>query len=248
MNKFIIAAAQSSSIKVNISENILIHQKYIDAAHKNNVDVIIFPELSLTGYESTYAKEKALNGNEDILTPLINSAKNYNITIIAGCPIRSEYSKPYIGAFLIRPSQKITVYRKRYLHHGEEKYFIPSRDSIIYQCKGENIGIAICADIDNPAHPYGLNKSGATVYAAGVLISPKGIEDAYNKLSSYAARYKMLTMMTNYAAETGGYQTPGKSAVWDEKGDLIIRAKGVEEALLIASKEDNVWKGKEILL
>jgi predicted amidohydrolase len=246
MDKFIIAAAQSSSVKGNISENISIHQKYIDAAYKNNVNVVVFPELSLTGYEPDIAKEKALYGNEDVLIPLLNSAARYNITIITGCPIRSNNSRPYIGALIIQPSQKITIYRKRYLHAGEENYFIPSSDRIIYRCKEENIGIAICADIDNPAHPEDLKKLGATIYTAGVLITPKGLSDAHNKLSSYAKKHRMVTLMSNYATESGGYQTGGGSAIWDEEGNLIVRSQNVEEALIIARKENNVWKGKEI--
>jgi predicted amidohydrolase len=246
MNKFIIAAAQSGSEKGNISRNILTHQKYINVASEYGANVIIFPELSLTGYEPSIVNETALDGSESILIPLLESAKRKNITIIAGCPIRSEYSKPYIGAFIIQPSQQISIYRKRYLHKGEDLYFIPSRDNIIYQCKEERIGIAICADIDNPAHPADSKKTGATIYASGVLMTPNGISNAYDKLSSYAKKYQMLTVMANYATETGGYETAGKSAIWNENGNLITSLESVEEALVISTKEDNNWTGSAI--
>lgn len=246
MNTLSIAVAQSKSIKGNINDNIVLHQKYIDIASENNVDIIVFPELSLTGYERIIAKEKALSGDENILLPLSEMSNEQNITIIAGCPIRSEYSKPYIGALVIQPFKKITVYRKRYLHPGEENYFVPSQDNVIYRYKGESVGIAICADINNPEHPADAKKSGATIYAAGVMITPNGIADAYNNLAAYASKYKMPTMMANYAAETGGYETGGGSAIWNEKGEMLVGAESSGQSILIAYKEDDVWKGKGI--
>lgn len=248
MRNIIVAVAQSSSIRGNISENISIHLEYIDAASENNADIIIFPELSLTGYEPAVAIENALTGNENILIPLLNSAGDNNITIIAGCPIRSNYSKPYIGSLIIQPTQKITIYRKRYLHQGEENNFVHSQDKIIYKCKGETIGIAICADIDNSNHPNELKKMGITMYSAGVLVTPQGIKDAHNKLSLYAKKYHIVTMMSNHASETGGYQTAGQSAIWDEEGRLIIKAEGIEKSLLIAQNENDLWEGKKITI
>lgn len=246
MKKFSIAAAQSGSIKGNIPGNMLVHQKYIETASAENVDIIIFPELSLTGYEPAIAKETAFEGSESILNPLIDSADKKNITIIAGAPVRSEFDKPYIGAFIIQPSKQITIYRKRYLHKGEELYFVPSKDNLVYRLKDEFIGMAICADIDNPAHPFDANKCGTTIYAAGVLMSINGIDDAYNKLSTYAGQYKMLAVMANHAVDTGGYITAGRSSIWNENGNLIASAENTEEALVIAEKDDNGWSGRKI--
>ncbi|MEW6195382.1 MAG: carbon-nitrogen hydrolase family protein [Bacteroidota bacterium] len=246
MKKFSVAAAQSGSVKGNISENISAHLNFIDAASEHNVDIIIFPELSLTGYEPEIAKENMLEGSENILNPFIDSANKKNITIIAGAPICSEYDKPYIGAFIIHPSKQITVYRKRYLHKGEELFFVPSQDNLVFRLKDESIGMAICADIDNPAHPLDAKKCGATIYAASVLMSVNGIDDAYNKFSSYAKQYKMLAVMANYAINTGGFITAGKSGIWNENGNLIASAEGTETTLVIAEKDDNSWNGRKI--
>jgi len=101
------------------------------------------------------------------------------ITIIAGCPIRSEETKPYIGAFIIRPDVPVEIYRKRVLDGDEVRHFIPSTDAVVRRCHDTPIGIAIRADINNPAHAAG---NGATVYAAGVAITPKGVGRALTYL------------------------------------------------------------------
>ena len=55
-SKMRISVAQIESVKGDIANNIIKHKKVINLAIKNKVEVIVFPELSLTGYEPTLAK------------------------------------------------------------------------------------------------------------------------------------------------------------------------------------------------
>ena len=199
MKTFTIAAAQSSSIKGDISENIRRHAGLVRLATEHGAEVIVFPELSLTGYEPTIAREVALTADADDLRPLKELADDLRVTIIAGCPIQSTYNKPFIGAVILRPSQSIGVYRKRFLHPGEKQHFIPSNDMLVYSSHGQSIGVAICADIDHPTHPADLRKQNATIYAAGVMMTPRGIADAEEKMSNYAKKHHMLAVMANHA-------------------------------------------------
>lgn len=246
MDKFTIAAAQSRSVKGDFQRNIDEHVVFAKTAAENEVDVIVFPELSLTGYEPGLAQELALSINDNVLDPLVDSSNEWDIAIIAGCPIRSISSKPYLGAFIIQPGKPISVYRKRYLHSGEERHFIPSKDNVVFGYRGKQVGVAICADIDNPQHPADAEKKGANVYAAGVCVTPRGIDETFEIMSRYGSRHNMVTVMANHANNTGGYTTAGRSAIWSNTGKQLTMADGTGRYLVLASERDNEWIGKTI--
>jgi predicted amidohydrolase len=198
----------------------------------------------LTGYEPTLAAELALDARDAQLAPLQEQSDKLSVTIIAGCPIRSDEVKPYIGAFIIRPQQPVVAYRKRFLHPGEEQHFIPSDDVVVCNCHGRAVGIAICADISHPRHAADASQQNATIYAAGLAFTPKGIAEAETAMSGYAREYQFLAVMANCASATGGYPMAGRSAIWDESGTLIAQAEATGESLVLAQATPNGWTGR----
>ena len=58
----------------------------------------------------------------------------------------------------------------------------------------------------------------------------------------------MVVLMANYAARSGGFSTAGRSAIWDENGDVAAQAPGVGDALLLAHREGGVMRGKLVAL
>jgi predicted amidohydrolase len=247
MSDLTIAAAQCGSIKDNIEQNITAHLQFIRMAGEHHAALIVFPELSLTGYEPEIAQEAALNRSEDILQPLILESNLQNITIVAGCPIRSDVEKPYIGAFIFQPYKPVSIYRKQYLHDGEERFFIPSKSfnaRVIDIHTDERVAIAICADTSNPSHPAIAKAAQATIYAAGVLITPDGIDEANHRMANYAQKYGILTLMANYATPTGGYDSAGQSAIWRPNGDLLVQANANDQCLVLAKKSNGNWNSE----
>ena len=243
---FSIAAAQSSSIGGEIQHNVRRHCELAELAIHQRAGFIVFPELSLTGYEPTLAAQCAIEPTSKLIEPLIDLSNKAGITIVAGCPLSSDQTKPYLGALIIRPGQKVVSYRKRFLHPGEENHFIPSDDTVVIAVQDHRIGIAICADIDNELHPEAASRNSASIYAAGVAMTPGGIEDAHRKMSLYAKRFRMLTVMSNYASETGGFAMAGRSAIWNKSGQTIAQAKNEGECLVIADQSDK-WLGRVVL-
>jgi len=246
--EFCIAVAQSSSVKGDIAENVRRHAKFVSCAAEHGAHVVVFPELSLTGYEPTVAGETAIDSDDPQLDPLRELSDRLKVTIIAGCPIRSEKSKPYIGAFVIRPDMPVEIYRKRFLDGDEVPYFISSNDVIVCNCRETSVGIAICADISHPVHPAEAAETGATVYAAGVAITPKGIGTAEANMARYARDHNLLTAMANYATDTGGYAIAGRSAIWNESGDMVARAPESGECIVIAKADPAGWTGRVVAM
>ncbi len=248
MSKFTIAAAQSSSIRGDLQSNIEEHIEFTKIAAEYEVDVIVFPELSLTGYEPDLAHKLALNIDDDILNPLVDISNKLRIAIIAGCPIRFDSAMPFIGSFIIQPGKPISVYRKRYLHTGEEHYFKSSQDNVIFYYKEEFIGVAICADINNTKHPADAKKDGATIYSASVCMTVADIDKAYGNMSRYCIQHHMLAVMANHATNTGGYTTAGMSAIWDSTGQLLANVEGSGRVLVLVCKHDDGRTGKTIMI
>ncbi|WP_338885663.1 carbon-nitrogen hydrolase family protein [Xenorhabdus sp. TH1] len=231
---FIIAAAQFVPVRGNVEENIRMHQRLISAAVSEKVNVIIFPELSLTGYEHDLAKGLAFIDADTRLEPFRILAREHNITIIVGAPVNAGGEKPQIGVFIISPKTPIFHYSKIYLHPGEEKFFAPGSDVKVFQCHGQSLGLAICADTGSAVHAHNTATMGASVYLSSVLITEGGYYNDTAKLQNYAKSYGMVVVMANYSGLSGGLNAIGKSAIWDEDGKLIIEAPEVGSCVVIA--------------
>ncbi|HDN2511092.1 TPA: carbon-nitrogen hydrolase family protein [Providencia rettgeri] len=234
-NDFIIAAAQFAPINGNVSSNIQIHQRLITQAIKNQVNVIIFPELSLTGYEHDVAQKLAFTDNDPRLEALRILADQYNITIIAGAPINIGKDQPQIGLFVLSPHQATFHYSKIYLHPGEDKYYTPGTAICTFDCQGNQLGLAICADTNNEKHADDTINQGASFYLSSVLITANGYDADTKKLQNYAKNHQVPVIMANYCGVSGSFLGTGRSAIWDNHGILMAEASETQESLIIAN-------------
>ena len=238
----ILAAAQTNPDKKSVEENSKQHLLMIDEAAQYKVQLIVFPEMSLTGYEREKSKELAFKTDDIRLTAFREKANQYQMTIIVGVPIEIE-SELYIGAFIIQPGGTITIYTKQFLHDGEEKFFSSgSLAPSIIKTIDERLSIAICADITHPQHPENAFANQASLYAASIFYTPNGIAEAYKQLSDYAKKYQMNVLMANYCGESYGFKAAGQSAFWNKSGKLIAQLDKEEGLLIIDSANQSTLK------
>ena len=240
-----IAAAQSVSERGNVSKNIESHCRLVECAFQNGVQLLIFPELSITGYEPDLAEELAFTSDDKRLTPLKELSKSKNMIIIAGAPVKLDTGL-HIGSFILFPDYSSLIYTKHFLHPGEEKYFVPGKLNPVLNFNNETFSIAICADILHPLHSENAFKAGSTFYLAGVFITPEGYRTDTELLKEYAGKYSMTVLMSNYGSESGNYQSAGRSMVISDKGNVIAEFDGLGEGLVIIEKENNDWTGSII--
>lgn len=237
-----IAVAQLSSVKGDISVNIASHLAAIKKAAHYGVNYLVFPELSLTGYEPELAATLAFSTDDQRLAPLIAAANKYQITIAVGAPLLTQ-SLPQIGLIIISPSGAVITYAKMHLHPGEEPFFEPGQFYNLYHLGKLTIANAICADTNEPTHANDCAEAGANVYIAGVLITAAGYQADTRVLSNYAKESNMLIAMANHNQPTGGWLPVGKSAMWC--GDkLLACANETENALVIAKQQSDGWSAQ----
>lgn len=246
MKNFKIAVAQISSIKGKIDVNINTHLNAIHKASIKGVSIIIFPELSLTGYEPECAKPLAFTPNDLRLTPLIKVAKDYKMYVVVGAPLKTV-NLPQIGAIVISPEGKILTYSKMNLHSSEEKFFSEGTSHLILEVEGKKIAMAICADTSNPEYVKSYVDKGIDIYVAGVLFSEGCYVIDTKQLENYAKSHKILVAMANYNSPTGGWIPVGKSGIWSRDG-LLNLATETKNSLVIAENISNTWASEIVEL
>ncbi|MCR9199184.1 MAG: carbon-nitrogen hydrolase family protein [Planctomycetaceae bacterium] len=238
------AVAQIAAVAGNLTQNVARHVEVARAARQHGAGFVVFPELSLTGYEPDLARETAITPDSSVIQPLVDLARQ-GITIVAGAPIRSTTAKPFLAALIITP-RDLQVYNKRFLHGEENDVFCPGSDVVLTPVATQQVGIAICADIHEPQHDQDIAQAGATVYAAGVAIKQQSLPRAHDEMSRLSARHGFVTLLANYSAPSGGYDIRGGSGIWNSRGECLQLAADSREQLLLATPGQNGWTAQRV--
>lgn len=241
-----LAVAQIGIEAGNVQHNIAVHLSVAKQAAQAGVDYLVFPELSLTGYELAMADALAFHPDDTRLAPLIAAARSYQITLVVGAPWRDD-NRLVIGALIISPKGQLDCYAKIHLHPGEDSFFCPGEQHSVVPAAGERVANGICADTNHAEHFAACVNKGASVYAAGVLITDNGYGTDTAVLASYAANTQVLIAMANHASPTGEWTPAGKSAIW-YRNQCIARASDTEFALIIAEHLKGIWCAQVITL
>ncbi|MHC8386832.1 carbon-nitrogen hydrolase family protein [Pseudomonas sp. MDT2-39-1] len=245
MTTLTIAAAQSISIAGDLAANIAWHQRFMQVAAEQGVQLLVFPELSLTGYERGLAAELAIDPNDEVLRPLRDFARELGVTSVVGMPIRlSDDSPVLIGALVLGADGSLGVYSKQHLHPGEEVAFAPGTGGSTLKIGTETIALAVCADFSHASHAAAAAEQRADLYAAGVLITEDGYAPDTALLQGYACTHSMAVLMANHGGVTGGWESAGRSAIWAADGSLISAAPGTGKLLVVARRDADGWNGQ----
>lgn len=233
-----IAAAQSHSVDGDLAANITRHLAFADAAASAGVQLLVFPELSLTGYHLPDLAQLAVSADDERLAPLAERARASGMTIVAGAPLAAGAAKPHIGVITFHPDGSRSVYRKHFLYEGEGQYASPgSAISKVIDVRGVPVALAICFDTCNQSHPHAAVMAGATLYAAGSVVSPQGIERELAMFAGNAKLFSLGILFANHAFKTGPYDAAGRSSIWLPDGQLLVQAEGQGECLVIGDED-----------
>ncbi len=241
-----IAVAQIRPVDRDIDQNLKAHYKLVEAAARHGAGLIAFPEMSVTGYVREEAKELSFTENDPRLNNLRELACQFNIIIIAGAPVKLD-SGLYIGSVIIFPDNTVSIYTKQFLHSGEEEYFSSSFSyNPVIELQDERIGLAICADINNPEHARNASRAQCSIYLAGIFFSKPAMAEAHSLLSGYAEKHSMAVLMSNFCGESWGLEAGGKSALWSEEGSLIAEMNISAAGILLARKINGKWTAEVV--
>jgi len=229
-----LALIQYKSVPGNIEENIKRHINWIEKAQKKGADFVVFPELSLTGYEPSLAKSLALSVDDSRLDVFQDLSNEYKMVIAIGAPIIKE-RKVYIGCIIYKPNQNRTAYLKTYLHADELAYFSSGQNktSIIH----EHISLAICYEISVKDHINQAMQDGAQIYIASVAKHRKGIDEASKTIQHLIDQFKIPVLLVNAVGPSDDFIASGNSSIWNASGTCNQELNCTEEGILLYKTE-----------
>lgn len=236
-----IAAAQIDCQVGEIQKNLNSHFELIELAIENGVDLITFPEMSITGYCREEGDEYSFSRNDTRLQNLQELSSKGNIVIVAGAPIRLG-SDLYIGSFIMNPDGAVDMYTKQYLHDGEQLFYSSSKAyNPIVKIGNEIIALAICADVSNSKHPKCAKENGATLYAPSIFYSIEGMRKGNQTLEQYSKEHQLSILMSNYSGNHWSIDAGGKSGFWNSMGIKLGELDERNIGLVLAEKMDGEW-------
>ena len=238
--KIKVALAQISCKRGDKAENIKTIESRVTKAKQQGAELVIFPELSLTGYtmrDQIYELAETIPGHST--TVLEKLAKKTGTYIVFGMPELSEKTQAtvYNAAVLVGPHGFIGKYRKMYLPtHSvfeEKRYFRPGYQTAVFETELGKIGLIICYDIFFPEVSRLTRLKGAQLIVC-ISASPATRRTFFETLT--AARAIENTAFLAYVNLVGiedGLQFWGGSRLVGPNGKVLVKAKYDEEDMVI---------------
>ena len=227
-----ICAVQTRPFAGDIARNIEVHLDMIKAALAFNVDLIVFPELSITGYEPKLAKRLAIRPEDERLNLFQKISDQSSTTICVGAPLRQDLGVQ-IGMVIFQPDKSRFIYAKQHLHSDEVPFFIPGRHQVHFQVNDLCVAPAICYESMLPVHVQRARDGGASIYLASVAKSAEGMTSAFSYFPNMATEYDMTVLLANCIGKNDDLIGAGQSAVWDRKGELSGHLNEIDEGILV---------------
>jgi len=210
----------------------------MEEAKQAGAEIVLFPELAVTGYppEDLLLRPEFVKEAERSLEQIARSARG--IVAFVGAPhfVRDLHN----GLAVCAAGEVKTIYHKRFLpNYGvfdEHRYFAPGRDLVLLEYGDVLIGPTVCEDIWQPGPPAtDLSLAGAQLIA-NISASPFHVGKEREREQMLATRARDNVCYVAFVNAVGGQDElifDGHSVVLDDEGQVVARAPGFEEALLI---------------
>ncbi|WP_432058309.1 carbon-nitrogen hydrolase family protein [Streptomyces sp. bgisy022] len=199
----------------DVRANAVAHAEAVRAA---NARVVVFPEMSLTGYELDAAPVSPDDGR---LAPLIAACVGTGTLALVGAPVAG----PRIGVLAVDEGGARVAYGKVHLHGREAVRFVPGEPAVI-DVDGWRLGLAVCRDTGIPEHATRTAALGIDGYVAGVVHAADEAEVHGERARRVAADHGVWAATAAFAGPTGGgfHRTSGRSGIWSADGELLAEA------------------------
>jgi NAD+ synthase (glutamine-hydrolysing) len=231
-----VALAQINPTVGDIAGNARKIAERTSAARESGASLVVFPELSLSGYppEDLLLKTSFLDAAEAALHEL--AAQTHDVVAVVGWPERAE--DVYNSAAVLADGEVVAVYRKMYLpNYGvfdEQRYFQSGDEAAIFELNGVPVGITICEDIWEPGPPAMTAALGGAQVIVNLSASPyrAGYGSRRERmLIQRAVDYLSAVVFVNTVGGQDELVFDGHSLAIDQDGQVLARCPQFEESL-----------------
>jgi len=231
-----VALAQINSTVGDIAGNARRIAEYTSAARDGGAALVVFPELTLSGYppEDLLLKTRFLDDAAEALAEL--ASQTHGIVAVVGFPERAD--DVYNSAAVLADGEVVAVYRKMYLpNYGvfdEQRYFQSGAEAAIFELNEVPIGISICEDIWEPGPPAMTEALGGAQVIVNLSASPYRAGYGQRRermLIQRAVDYLAAVVFVNTVGAQDELVFDGHSLAIDQDGTVLARCPQFQEAL-----------------
>jgi NAD+ synthase (glutamine-hydrolysing) len=235
-----VALAQMNAVVGDIAGNERAIVETVGSAREAGAQLVLFPELALTGYppEDLLLKEHFLRDARATLDRV--AAATDGIVAMVGFPERAD--DVYNALAVLADGAVQAIYRKVHLpNYGvfdEQRYFQSGTGPALVELGGHRIGLTICEDIWEPGPPASTEARAGATLIVNVSASPYHADKGLERERMLAQRARDNLCAIAFCALVGGQDElvfDGHSLVLDHHGEVIARAEQFREELLLAT-------------
>jgi NAD+ synthase (glutamine-hydrolysing) len=245
--KISIALAQINTKLGDVDANLEKHLTLARQAWKDGAELIVFPELSLTGYvlqdiASTIARRPSQD--DPVFHKLLEISRD--IDMVVGFVEEDSRYRFYISAAYLSDGKVVHVHRKVYPPtygiFDERRYFAAGDSFHAFDTRFGRVGILICEDFWHASSPYTLWMDGADILLFTSASPGRGVTEetlgsaqwVETVTKTYAGLFTTFVVHANRVGFEDGLNFWGTSSAFDPDGKLIAQAQYDEEGLTLA--------------
>jgi NAD+ synthase (glutamine-hydrolysing) len=251
--KLTLALAQINTRLGGVSANLEKHLSFIEEARQAGAGLIVFPELSLTGYalqDLATTVSLSASAGDPVFKPLLEASRE--IDVVAGFVEEDRRHRFYISAAYLSRGEVVHVHRKVYLPtyglFDEGRFFAWGDQVRAFDTRFGRLGMLICEDFWHASPPYLLWLDGADLFLLTSASPGRGLNEEPQLESArwvehinraYASLFTSFIVHSNRVGYEDGLNFWGGSTVFDPDGQLLLKAPYHEEALVLSELDLN---------
>jgi NAD+ synthase (glutamine-hydrolysing) len=246
-----IALAQLDVVVGDLDGNVEAIVAAVREAEGSGADLVVLPELAVTGYppEDLLLRPGFVRAAREAVEEVARACTG--TTALVGAPALDRDLAN--AAFVCADGTVQGIYRKHFLpNYGvfdEHRYFAPGRELLLLELGDVLVGPTICEDVWQPGPPAtDLALAGATLIV-NLSASPFHVGKAEDREEMLVTRARDNAAYVAFCNLVGGQDElvfDGHSVVLDDEGEVIARAPGFEEALLVVDLEPTEALGRRL--
>ncbi len=245
--KLTLALAQINTKLGDVDANLEKHLALAQEARQNGADLVVFPELSLTGYVLQDIAATAAHRPTEadpVFQQLLRASQN--LDMVVGFVEEDARYRFYIASAYLSEGRVVHVHRKVYLPtygiFDEKRYFATGDSFRAFDTKFGRAGILICEDFWHASSPYALWMDGADLMLFTSASPGRGVTEEIlgsarwveTVNQTYAGLFTTFVAHTNRVGFEDGLNFFGGSTVFDPDGRLVAQAPYNDESLTLA--------------
>ena len=220
-------------------------------ARSANADLVLVPELAITGYppEDLLLRPGFVRAAREAVEDVARACTD--VVALVGTP---WYDRDLHNACAVLAGGEVrAVYRKRFLpNYGvfdEHRYFASSRELVLLRLGDVLVGPTICEDVWQPGPPATELALAGAELLVNLSASPFHVGKAEDREEMLVTRARDNVALLAFCNAVGGQDElvfDGHSCVLDDEGEVLARAPGFEEALLVVDVDPDAVIGRRL--